>query len=77
MTPDFFKAMIKEEPLYRHCFAVKPGVTGLAQIHAEARQMVSKLRYDLSYINNWSILLDLKILFHSFSVLVTGRKMKS
>lgn len=76
MTPDFFESILNEEPLYRHCLSVKPGVTGLAQIHGKRHNMASKLRYDLSYINNCSILLDLKILFQTFSVLITGRKIK-
>ncbi len=76
MTPDFFESILDEEPLYRHCLSVKPGVTGLAQIHGKRHNMASKLRYDLSYINNCSILLDLKILFQTFSVLITGRKIK-
>lgn len=77
MTPDFFKSIVAVEPLYRHCFMVKPGVTGLAQIHGQTHQLLAKLRYDLSYINNCSFLLDLKILFQSISVLVTGRKIRA
>ncbi len=76
MTQDFLDAILKEEPLYRHCLMVKPGVTGLAQIHGQRHHLSSKLRYDLSYVNNCSVLLDLKILFQSFSVLITGRKIK-
>jgi len=77
MTPDFLEAILREEPLYRHCLKVKPGVTGLAQIHGQRHHLRSKLRYDLSYINNCSLLLDLKILFQSFSVLITGRKIRA
>jgi len=77
MTPDFFERIIEQEPLYRHCLTVKPGVTGLAQIHGQSHHLASKLRYDLSYINNCSFLLDLKILFQTFSVLITGRKIKA
>jgi len=77
MTPDFLQAILREEPLYRHCLTVKPGVTGLAQVHGQRHHLRSKLRYDLSYINNCSLLLDLKILFQSFSVLMTGRKIRA
>ena len=77
MTPDFFDRIIEEEPLYRYCLTLKPGVTGLAQIHGQSHHLSSKLRYDLSYIKNCSLLLDLKILFQSISVMITGRKIKA
>ncbi|MET0091265.1 MAG: undecaprenyl-phosphate glucose phosphotransferase [Candidatus Thiodiazotropha sp.] len=47
---------------------IKPGVTGLAQIRGyrgetkELDQMKMRVQYDLEYINNWSIWLDLSIL---------------
>jgi Undecaprenyl-phosphate glucose phosphotransferase len=53
---------------YRHRHRVKPGMTGWAQINGfrGATQTVDEIRrrveYDMFYINNWSILFDLKIL---------------
>jgi putative colanic acid biosynthesis UDP-glucose lipid carrier transferase len=47
---------------------VKPGLTGLAQIHGyrgeteTVEKMQKRLDYDLQYIREWSILLDLKII---------------
>ncbi|MFT5419566.1 MAG: putative colanic acid biosynthesis UDP-glucose lipid carrier transferase [Candidatus Endobugula sp.] len=55
-----------EAYLLRH--RIKPGITGLAQIHGcrGETQVIDKMRerveYDLSYINNWSLWLDIKIL---------------
>ncbi len=47
---------------------VKPGITGLAQIHGcrgqtDLPQMVERIHYDLDYIDNWSLWLDIKIVF--------------
>ena len=58
--------------LARH--RVKPGITGWAQIHGlrgEAEtlaRMQERVRYDLHYIENWSILLDLRIIFRTLLV---------
>jgi putative colanic acid biosynthesis UDP-glucose lipid carrier transferase len=55
-----------EAYLARH--RIKPGITGLAQIRGcrgetkELEQMKKRVEYDLEYINNWSLWLDLSIL---------------
>jgi putative colanic acid biosynthesis UDP-glucose lipid carrier transferase len=47
---------------------VKPGITGLAQVRGwrgaidSIDQMQEKVNYDLAYIHNWSLWLDLKII---------------
>ena len=76
MTPEFFDTILQEEPLYRLCLRVKPGITGMAQIHGQSHYLHSKLRYDLSYIYNWTFLLDLKILFQTCPVFFTGQKIR-
>jgi len=55
--------------LARH--RIKPGITGLAQVRGfrgethELRLMVERVKHDIEYINNWSLLLDLSILFRT------------
>jgi len=52
--------------LARH--RIKPGITGLAQINGcrgeteEVSKMLERVQYDVEYINNWSLWLDIKIL---------------
>lgn len=59
---------------YVQRFQVKPGLTGLAQIHGRYdTSPENKLRYDLVYVNNWSLLLDLKILLLTLKVVVSGK----
>ncbi|MEA1989401.1 MAG: sugar transferase, partial [Pseudomonadota bacterium] len=48
---------------------IKPGITGLAQVNGfrgetdTLEKMEGRIRYDLQYIRNWSLMLDLKIIF--------------
>ena len=55
--------------LYARRHNVRPGITGWAQIHGfrgnidSDDQLLSRIEYDLYYIDNWSIWLDLRILF--------------
>ena len=56
-----------------YCFRhhVKPGITGWAQIHGlrgetgRLEQMQQRVEFDLWYINNWSLLLDIRILLRT------------
>ena len=63
---NFYSTQIKN---YMHRHRVIPGMTGLAQINGfrgeteELEKMESRIKYDLEYINTWTIYLDLKILF--------------
>ena len=62
---EMYRKLIKGYML-RH--KVLPGITGLAQVNGlrgetrTVQQMEARVRYDLEYLRNWSILLDLKIL---------------
>jgi lipopolysaccharide/colanic/teichoic acid biosynthesis glycosyltransferase len=73
--PEFAQMYSERIPGYRHRFAVRPGITGLAQIHGYYDSPVEhKLRYDLAYISNMSVLLDLKILQRTLRVTLSGRE---
>lgn len=54
---------------YMHRHSVKPGITGWAQVNGwrgetnTLRKMEKRVEFDLFYIRNWSLLLDMKILF--------------
>jgi len=59
------------EQMRRH--DVKPGITGWAQIHG--RNTITwqeKFAYDLWYVDNWSLLLDLKIILITVAKVITG-----
>jgi lipopolysaccharide/colanic/teichoic acid biosynthesis glycosyltransferase len=62
----------KEIPFYRLRYRVKPGIIGWAQINFPPSQSVDeakeKFEYDLYYIANQSVLLDIQIIFNSFKL---------
>ncbi len=70
--PEFVSNFEKEIPGYSQRFAVKAGITGLAQIAGNYDTTPQdKLRYDLLYIKNYSILQDFKIIFQTVKAVFT------
>jgi sugar transferase (PEP-CTERM system associated) len=75
--PEFVKWLSKEIPYYGVRHTVRPGITGWAQVQykygntlEDARE---KLQYDLFYIKNASVGLDLVILFQTIKIVLLGR----
>ncbi len=72
-----FKDVV-EKYMARHF--VKPGVTGLAQVNGfrgetrEKKQMQKRIQYDIHYIGNWSLWLDIKIVFLTIWNMVHGEE---
>lgn len=58
--------------------AVKPGITGLAQVRGfrgeitSDEDMINRIKYDVFYIENWSILLDIKIILQTVVSMFMG-----
>jgi exopolysaccharide biosynthesis polyprenyl glycosylphosphotransferase len=68
--PFFVEQFEKEIPEYRLRSKVKAGLTGLAQVEGKYNTSVEdKLRYDLIYINNYSVLRDLVIMIQTIKIL--------
>ena len=63
--PHFVDEFKDEIPLYMVKHQVKPGITGLAQINGYRgdTSIKKRIEFDIHYIENWSILLDISILF--------------
>jgi lipopolysaccharide/colanic/teichoic acid biosynthesis glycosyltransferase len=59
---------------HRRRFSVKPGLTGLWQISGRSNLKDFKdwVRFDLQYIDNWSLWLDLKIMWRTIPVVLAG-----
>ena len=72
-----FVEKLKETiPFYSIRHFVKPGVTGWAQVcypyGASDEDALEKMRYDLFYIKNYSVLLDFRIIIDTIRVVLTG-----
>ncbi len=72
--PEFVQTYQQEIPYYDLRHTVKPGLTGWAQVNygygASDEDTVEKLQYDLYYIKNYSLLLDLQILLKTMSTVL-------
>jgi lipopolysaccharide/colanic/teichoic acid biosynthesis glycosyltransferase len=72
--PELASRIAATVPGWRLRHAVRPGLTGLAQVSGEyGTEPEIKLRYDLAYLNNWSLGLDLAILLKTLPVILTRR----
>jgi sugar transferase (PEP-CTERM system associated) len=75
--PYFVTDLAKQIPYYINRHTVKPGITGWAQIRycygASVEDAVKKLQYDLYYVKNHSLFLDLVILLQTAQVVLFGR----
>ena len=73
---EFYQRQIDAYMLRHH---VKPGITGWAQINGwrgetgEIEKMEMRIKHDLYYINNWSLWFDLRIIFMTVFMMITGK----
>jgi len=75
--PFFVKSLSEANPFYTLRHTVRPGITGWAQVNcpygASTEDALEKLRYDLYYIKNMSILFDLNIILRTVGVVLFGK----
>jgi sugar transferase (PEP-CTERM system associated) len=75
--PVFNATLEHEIPLYNLRHLVRPGITGWAQVMypygASIEDAREKLQYDLYYIKNYSVLLDIGIVFKTLRVVLMGK----
>lgn len=74
--PEFVAMLTEQIPFYAVRHSVKPGLTGWAQVRysygATVEQSVRKLEYDLYYVKNHTLLLDLVIMLETVRVVLLG-----
>jgi sugar transferase (PEP-CTERM system associated) len=75
--PYFVNELAAQIPYFHARHSVKPGITGWAQVRfpygASVEDAMSKLQYDLYYVKNHSLFLDLMILLQTAQVVVLGK----
>jgi exopolysaccharide biosynthesis polyprenyl glycosylphosphotransferase len=69
--------ILPQAPYYKHVWKVKPGLTSLGMVKygyaSTVDEMVKRLKYDILYIENMSILLDMKIIIYTVMTVLYGR----
>ena len=72
----FINKIITKAPHYKHLSKVKPGITSWGQVkygYAEnVDEMIARLKFDLLYVENMSLSLDVKILFYTVIIMLKG-----
>jgi len=75
--PYFVEMLAQQLPYYRRRLKVRPGITGWAQVKHKYDESIEdvkvKLRYDLFYIENMSLRMDIKILARTILVVLFGK----
>ncbi len=73
----FIKQIVAKAPYYTLLQQVKPGITSWGMVKfgyaGNVDEMVSRMRYDLIYLSNMSILVDAKIMVHTIKTIFTGK----
>jgi sugar transferase (PEP-CTERM system associated) len=78
--PFFVEQLARDVPFYLQRHAVKPGLTGWAQVKyrygSTTEEAMEKLRYDLYYVKHQSIVFDLTIVLDTVKVILFGKGAK-
>jgi lipopolysaccharide/colanic/teichoic acid biosynthesis glycosyltransferase len=73
----FIEQIVEVAPHYNMLLKIKPGITSWGQVkygYAEnVEQMVQRLKYDILYLENMSIAVDIKIMFYTLLIVIMGR----
>lgn len=75
--PEFVDQLVEVIPFYADRHRVKPGITGWAQLRypygASQEDAKMKLKYDLYYVKNHSLMLDILILIQTVEIILFGK----
>jgi exopolysaccharide biosynthesis polyprenyl glycosylphosphotransferase len=75
--PYFIEQIMKEAPYYCLLYKVRPGLTSWGPIRVgytdTMEKMIERLNCDIVYVENMSLLLDLKIMFYTIDVIIRGK----
>lgn len=73
----YIDQIVKRAPHYRLLLKVKPGITSWGQVKfgyaSNVDEMIERLKYDILYIENMSLAMDLKIMIYTVLIVLQGR----
>jgi exopolysaccharide biosynthesis polyprenyl glycosylphosphotransferase len=73
----FIDQIVKKAPHYRRLHKVKPGITSWGQVKygyaSDVDSMIERLEYDLLYLENMSLSIDLKIIIYTIIIIFKGK----
>ena len=75
--PYFVEQLCSDVPYYNARHSIKPGITGWAQVRysygSSVKDAIEKLQYDLYYVKNHSLFLDIIIILDTIEVVILGK----
>ncbi len=75
----YIDQIVQRHPEFRYLYKVKPGLTSWGMVKfgyaSSVDDMIRRMPYDLMYVENASILLDLRIMFHTLLTILKGKGM--
>ena len=75
----YIDQIVARKPAYLLVHQLRPGITSMGQVKfgyaKDVDEMIERLEYDLLYIENMSLLNDIKIMFYTIRIVLTGKGM--